>query len=582
MHGAGPANRPERPTDWQRVNWRKANRQVRNLRQRIFRASQAGDTKKVRSLQQLMLRSYSNTLLSVRRVTQVNDGRGTPGVDKLVVKTPLARGRLVDALQAEQVWKAQPARRVYIPKAHGKRRPLGIPSVLDRCRQARVKNALEPEWEARFEGSSYGFRPGRGCHDAIEKIYGLARPNKRKKWVVDADIHSAFDQISHSHVLAALTGFPGHALITAWLKAGYVEEGVFHETPTGTGQGAVISPLLLNVALHGLEAALDVCHDKRGQIRSPRAVVRYADDLVVFCESKEDAEEVVDILQDWLAERGLRLSAEKTRIVHLTDGFDFLGFTIRHYPAPQTSRTGYKLLITPSKASVHTLRKRLRGIWRNLRGKPVSALLHTLNPVIRGWANYFRTSVASETFAALDDWMFTRQCRYVRRRHPKKSRTWRDRRYWGRMHPDRKDRWIFGDKRTGAYLLKFGWFPIERHILVRGTASPDDPSLRDYWRMRTAAKAKSYTVSMQTMARRQHHVCPVCHDSLFNGEELQKHHIQPRQVGGTDSYANLLLVHLLCHQQLHASRCISGDVRGLLEPCAGTTRMHGSEGAGRQ
>ncbi len=193
MQGHPSANGPVRPTDWSTVNWRRAQRNVRNLRQRIFRASQAGDLKKVRSLQKLMLRSYANTLLSVRRVTQINAGRNTAGVDKVIVKTPAARGALVDLLRSQRPWRAQPVKRVYIPKANGKRRPLGIPTVLNLCQQAIVKNALEPFWEARFEGTSYGFRPGRSCHDAIAKIYLLARPTGRKKWLVDADIQGAFD-----------------------------------------------------------------------------------------------------------------------------------------------------------------------------------------------------------------------------------------------------------------------------------------------------------------------------------------------------------------------------------------------------
>src|SRR5215813_8692739 len=222
------ANGTETQTDWNAINWRKANRTVRNLRQRIFRATQEGNQKKVRSLQKLMLRSYSNRLVSVRRVAQINAGKDTPGIDKLVIKTPAARGKMVDHLAHYSLWKAKPARRVYIPKASGKKRPLGIPVVVDRCLQSLVKNALEPTWEARFEGSSYGFRPGRDCHDAIEKIYGLARPNKMKKWVLDADIKGAFDNISHDHLLRAIGPVPGRELLKQWLKAGYVEEEVFH------------------------------------------------------------------------------------------------------------------------------------------------------------------------------------------------------------------------------------------------------------------------------------------------------------------------------------------------------------------
>jgi len=501
-----------------------------------------------------MLRSYSNTLLSVRRVTQVNKGRNTAGVDKLVVKTPAARERLVEQLSTYQPWRAKPARRVYIPKpkARDKLRPLGIPTIIDRCLQAKVKNALEPSSEARFEGSSYGFRPGRGCHDAIAKIYNIARPNKRKKWVVDADIKGCFDNIDHAALLDIIGPTPGRELIKQWLKAGYVDNEVFHETETGTPQGGVISPLLANIALHGMEDALDVKHRKRGEIYGPRAVVRYADDFVVFCESKEDAEQAEITLKEWLSKRGLSLSQEKTRITHLTEGFDFLGFNIRHYEAPQTSKSGYKLLIKPSKESVKAIREKLREEWTRGLGSNAIALIERLNPIIRGWANYFRIGVAKAIFNKLDAWMFHRELRYASRTHPNKPWHWNQKRYWGRLNLARKDDWVFGDKPTGGFLLKFAWFDIRRHALVPGTYSPDDPSLKDYWQERNKTYVKNLPPSEQRVARNQNYACEICGESLFNGEELHAHHVKPRKDGGEDAYHNLKLVHLYCHQHIHS------------------------------
>ena len=552
MRESFSANGTKTQTNWNATNWRKANRTVRNLRHRIFRATQEGNLKKVRSLQKLMLKSYSNRLVSVRRVAQINAGKHTPGVDKLVIKTPAARGRMVDALAHSSLWKAKPARRVYIPKASGKLRPLGIPVVIDRCLQAMVKNALEPAWEAKFEGSSYGFRPGRSCHDAIAKIYELARPNKTKKWILDADIRGAFDNISHDYLLKVIGPVPGKELIKQWLKAGYVEQEVFHTTERGTPQGGVVSPLLANIALHGMEEALGVKYNCRGQLIGKRAVVRYADDFVCFCETREDAEQVQKILVEWLKERGLTLSEEKTRIVHLTEGFDFLSFNIRHYPAPQTARSGWKLLIKPSKEAVLDVRKNLKDLWNKAKGGNVQAILSKLNPVIRGWANYFRIAVAKEIFGKLDSWMFHKADSYTKHTHRNKPKGWRHRKYWGRFNLERQDYWTFGDKQTGAYLLKFSWFPIERHTLVKGTASPDDPRLKDYWTKRQAAKGKDLTISIQKLAKRQKGRCPECGESLFNDEEIQVHHLLARSRGGRNTYTNLALVHLLCHQHIHA------------------------------
>ena len=552
MQSESSANGPKGRTIWDLVDWREAGESVTSLRQRIFKATRANDLRKVRSLQKLMLRNHSNILMSVRRVTQVNAGKNTPGVDKVLVKTPAARGKLVDLLATLQPWRASPVRRVYIPKKtdSSKRRPLGIPTILDRCLQAMVKNVLEPEWEARFEGSSYGFRPGRSPHDAIGKIYNLARPNMRKKIAVDADIKGAFDNICQDFILKAIGDVPGRALIEQWLQAGYLEDGRYHDTPTGTPQGGVTSPLLLNIALHGMEAALGVTHDTRGKIIGKRAVVRYADDFVVFCETEEDALDVRDrVLPAWLAERGLSLSEEKTRIVHLSEGFDFLGFNVRHYPCPQTSRSGYKLRITPSKKAVLGKVGEIRDIWLALHGHSVKAVLWKLNPIIRGWADYYRKSVASKTFGKLDKWMFHRQVRFARHTHPEKSWKWMCKRYWGKLNDTRDDNWVFGDKQPGKYLLKFGWFKIVRHELVRGASSPDDPELRDYWWERQKVNANHLSAGDIDMANDQGWVCRLCGMDLINGEELHRHHTIPRARGGSDARRNRELVHLFCHQQ---------------------------------
>jgi RNA-directed DNA polymerase len=487
-------------------------------------------------------------------VTQLNAGKDTPGSDKLLVKTGPAKAALVDVLKQQIPWQPLPARRVYIPKHNGKRRPLGIPSIIDRCLQALVKTALEPCWEAQFEPTSYGFRPGRSAHDAIACIYATANTTNQKKWVVDADIAGCFDTIDHGFLLNQIGNFPARGLIPQWLKAGYMEDGVFYPTAAGTPQGGIISPLLANIALHGMEAALGIQRYAQGTVKKGirRRVIRYADDFVVFCESRQEAEQAQIDLQRFLGLRGLRLSDEKTRIVHLSEGFDFLGFNIRHYRS-RTARMGWKLLIKPAKKSVSVFRQKLKQTFKRLHGSNTRCLIKVLNPMIRGWANYYRGVVSSEIFHKLESDIFWKLRRWISKTHPTKSFSWRNRRYWANHPAYPGSQWSFVDKDTGMVLYRIGYTRIQRHIPIQGSASPDNPDFKDYFeqRNRRSRQVENHPKAAQRVILKQQAKCPNCGQSLFNGEDIHIHHKTPRCQGGTNHSSNLVAVHSICHSQLH-------------------------------
>jgi RNA-directed DNA polymerase len=501
--------------DWSQIDWRTVEDQVRRLCQRIFTAAKAGDLPRVRRLQKLMLRSRSNTLLSVRRVTERNTGRLTAGVDGDVVLTPEAKMQLVDRIEhPTEPFKALPVRRVYIPKPGShKRRPLGIPVLLDRCHQARIVNALEPEWEARFEPRSYGFRPGRGCHDAIQSTYLVVKGrNPLRQWVLDADLAGAFDRISHDHILQQLGSFPAREMIQQWLKAGVVEQGQLHRTEEGTPQGGVASPLLLNVALHGMETAAGVRYRSSGSVRSDSPVlIRYADDLVVLCHTRQDAIDIKARLAGWLAPRGLAFNEDKTRVVTLDDGFDFLGFNVRRYNG--------KPMIKPSKAAVRRIRERLRTELRSLRGSNATTVIKRLNPIIRGWAAYYRTQVSARVFNALDQYLWELTYKWATFSHSNKPTTWVIARYFAKFNKARQDRWVFGDRASGAFMHKFSWTNIVRHQIVKQGASPDDPTLTEYWARRRRKSALPVNRTAQWLHREQDGRCAICKAMLAPVED---------------------------------------------------------------
>ena len=550
---------------WKDIDWTKIETYILRLQMRIYNLSQNGEREKMWSCQRTLTRSFLAKLLSVRRVTQDNRGKSTPGVDGKTVLNPDERLLLASELSLDG--KANSIRRVFIPKPDSKeKRPLGIPTIKDRAKQYLAKLALEPEWEAKFEPNSDGFRPARSCHDAIAAIY--TSMNQKPKFVLDADIRKCFEKIDHEALLKKVDTYSKmKRQIAAWLKAGILENGILRESVRGTPQGGVISPLLANIALDGLERSLEnwmkdiELKDSKGRVLSHRrkcsalTVVRYADDIAILHPLVEIIILVKEQVEKWLDKMGLSLKGEMTRICHTLEpykevppGFDFLGCRIQQHPMGKFHRgkkgQAYKTLIRPSGKSVSRHLRATKEVLKHVRSTP--RVIEEINPKIVGWCQYFKHVASKKHFAKCDYTLSRQFYLWARKKHPTREYKWCLRKYFKRV----KNRKLFGFFQRGVFVPQqvHSDTVIKRHIKIKGGRSPFDGDWK-YW-SRRCVNGRSRSQRMTMLFNRQNGAW--CGLRFRDEDIIEIDHRIPSSQGGRQTASNLQLLHGHCHDQKSA------------------------------
>ncbi|BCQ23824.1 group II intron reverse transcriptase/maturase [Caballeronia sp. NK8] len=544
------------PANWNAVDWRRVERNVRGMQIRIAKATREGDWRRVKALQRMLTRMLSAKLYAVRRVTQ-NQGARTAGVDRELWDSPESRWEAIGRLK-RRGYKPLPLRRVFIPKANGKERPLGIPTMRDRAMQALYLLALEPVAESTSDPNSYGFRINRSTADAMGQVRACTSRRDSSRWVLEADIKGCFDHINHDWLERHVP--MDREVLRKWLKAGLIYKGQLQATEAGTPQGGIISPTLANVTLNGLEREL-IAHlgAKFGIAKAKKLkvnVVRYADDFVITGDSKEILEnEVRPWVEAFLAVRGLQLSEAKTRVTHIDEGFDFLGWNFRKYSG--------KLLIKPSKKNAQAFYRKVAETISGNKTVKQEDLVQLLNPMLRGWAQYHRPVSAKQTYSRMEHLIFRKLWRWSKRRHPQKSAVWVKQKYF---HFVGARNWVFAvrtEREDGSWglneLYQLSGTAIKRHTRIKGEFNPFDPKWEQYGetlRQGRMWEQMRYRKQWAALYLSQSGLCAHCGCALTDETGWHDHHLEYRMHGGTDALSNRALLHPHCHRQVHAGKLV--------------------------